>query len=180
MEADLQMVCRLNGGNLRDTGHSFEAGPMAALADIQSFRNFVVRLSEAFTFHHLQCKIIGLRLATCNSRDDIVEFTLPENHPDLKLIVEAAHHDFAAKSDKGNSLANVLSAALGKAPGCNEDLENIEFLIHVLSVNRAAGAIDDDAFEQFLQHIKTRNGRANLANRFAQELETEHGYEDET
>ena len=27
------MVCRLNGGNLRDTGHSFEAGPMAALAD---------------------------------------------------------------------------------------------------------------------------------------------------
>ena len=33
MEAELQMVCRLNGGNLRDTGHSFEAGPMAALAE---------------------------------------------------------------------------------------------------------------------------------------------------
>jgi hypothetical protein len=33
MEADLQMVCRLNGSNLRDTGHSFEAGPMAALAE---------------------------------------------------------------------------------------------------------------------------------------------------
>jgi len=112
--------------------------------------------------------------------DDIVEITLPENHPDLKRIVEAAHHDIAVKSDKGNSLANALSAALGKAPGCDEDLENIEFLIHVLSVNRAAGAIDDDAFEQLLQHIKTRDGRANLANRFAQELETEHGYEDET
>ena len=28
------MVCRLNGGNLRDTGHSFEAGPMAALAEL--------------------------------------------------------------------------------------------------------------------------------------------------
>ena len=36
MEADLQLVRRLNGGNLRDTGHSFEAGPMAALAEIQT------------------------------------------------------------------------------------------------------------------------------------------------
>lgn len=34
MEADLQMVFRLNGSNLRDTGHSFEAGPMAALAEV--------------------------------------------------------------------------------------------------------------------------------------------------
>lgn len=33
MEADLQMVCRLHGSNLRDTGHSFEAGPMTAKAD---------------------------------------------------------------------------------------------------------------------------------------------------
>jgi len=36
MEADLRLVCRLNGGNLRDTGHSFEAGPTAALADFQT------------------------------------------------------------------------------------------------------------------------------------------------
>jgi len=32
-EAALQIACRLNGGNLRDTGHSSEAGPMAALAE---------------------------------------------------------------------------------------------------------------------------------------------------
>ena len=78
-----------------------------------------------------------------------------------------------------NSLANALAAALGKDQDDAEDLENIEFLIHVLSVNRASGAIDDDAFEQLLLRISTRQGRADLVSRFTQELEAEHGYEDE-
>ena len=110
-----------------------------------------------------------------------MEITLPEDHPDMRKIVEAAHYDVNTMSKKGksNSLANALTVALGNAPGTGDDLDNIEFLIHVLSINRASGAIDDEAFEQLLQHIKTRDGRANLADRFAQELETEHGYEDE-
>jgi hypothetical protein len=33
-ETDLQMVLDLNGGNLRDTGHSSKAAPMAALAEV--------------------------------------------------------------------------------------------------------------------------------------------------
>lgn len=100
----------------------------------------------------------------------------------MRRIVEAAHYDVTTTPEKSNSnsLANALIAALGNAPGTGDDVDNIEFLIHVLSVNRASGAIDDDAFEQLLQHIKTRDGRAKLADRFAQELETEYGYEDET
>lgn len=110
-----------------------------------------------------------------------MEITLPEDHPDMRRIVDAAHYEVTTTSEKGksNSLANALNAALGNAPATGDDLNNIEFLIHVLSVNRASGAIDDEAFEQLLQHIKTRDGRANLADRFARELETEHGYEDE-
>lgn len=110
-----------------------------------------------------------------------MEQTLPEDHPDMVRIVQAAHHDVVPKSPTGqaNSLANALASALGSAPGSGEDLENIEFLVHVLSVNRASGAIDDDAFEQLLQVIKTKDGRAGLASRFAAELEVEHGYEDE-
>jgi hypothetical protein len=33
------MVCHLNGGNLRDTGHSSEAEPMAAVAEEHSLAN---------------------------------------------------------------------------------------------------------------------------------------------
>lgn len=110
-----------------------------------------------------------------------MEQTLPPDHPDMIRIVQAAHYDVAPKAGKGqaNSLANALASALGSAPGSGEDLENIEFLIHVLSVNRAAGAIDDDAFEHLLQLIKTKAGRADLASRFAEELEAEHGLDDE-
>ena len=110
-----------------------------------------------------------------------MEERLPENHPDMIRIVQAAHDDLAPASSKGQpkSLANALSSALGKLPGCPEDLENIEFLVHVLAVNRAAGSIDDDAFEQLLLRIKTREGRADLVSRFTEELETEHGYDDE-
>lgn len=110
-----------------------------------------------------------------------MEQTLPDNHPDLLRIVQAAHHDVASKPapGQGNSLANALASALGNAPGSGEDLDNIDFLIHVLSVNRAAGAIDDDAFEQLLERIKTRAGRAALTSQFTQELEQEHGYDDE-
>jgi hypothetical protein len=35
-ETDLQMVLDLNGGNLRDTGHSSKAAPMTALAELQT------------------------------------------------------------------------------------------------------------------------------------------------
>lgn len=110
-----------------------------------------------------------------------MELTLPEDHPDLLRIVRAAHHDVAPKPAKGqgNSLAHALSAALGEAPGSGQDLENIEFLIHVLSVNRAAGEIDDESFERLLQRIETKAGRAELVALFSQELEATHGYEDE-
>lgn len=110
-----------------------------------------------------------------------MEQTLPEDHPDMLRIVQAAHRDLAPKpaQGEGKSLANALASALGKAPGCPEDLENIEFLVYVLSVNRAAGEIDDEAFERLLQRIETCAGRAELAARFADELEAEHGYEDE-
>lgn len=111
-----------------------------------------------------------------------MEHALPEDHPDLLRIVQAAHQDVPAKPAKGqaNSMANALASALGQAPGSGEDLENIEFLIHVLSVNRAAGAIEDDAFERLLQRIQTRAGRTELVALFTKELEAEHGYEDET
>lgn len=110
-----------------------------------------------------------------------MEQTLPENHPDMIRIVQAAHRDIAAKPPKGetNSLANALATALGNAPGSEEDLENIEFLIYVLSVNRASGDIDDDTFEQLLQRIETQKGRAELTRLFTEELESEHGYEEE-
>jgi hypothetical protein len=110
-----------------------------------------------------------------------MEQTLPENHPDMIRIVQAAHRDIAPKPPKGqaNSLANALASALGKAPGCEEDLENIEFLIYVLSVNRASGAIDDEAFERLLLRIATQAGRAELTRQFTEELEAEHGYEDD-
>jgi hypothetical protein len=110
-----------------------------------------------------------------------MEKTLPENHPDMIRIVQAAHRDIAPKPPKGqtNSLANALASALGNAPGNEEDLENIEFLVYVLSVNRAAGDIDDEAFERLLQRIETRQGRAELTRQFTEELEAEHGYEDE-
>jgi len=124
----------------------------------------------------------GLKLvASWISRTYRMEQTLPENHPDLIRIVRAAHHDVASKpaSNPHNSLANALSSALGNAPGSGVDLENIEFLIHVLSVNRAAGEIDDEAFERLLQRIKTKEGRAVLTSQFTEELEVEHGYEDE-
>ncbi|MFZ2368987.1 MAG: hypothetical protein WAW48_20680, partial [Azonexus sp.] len=83
-----------------------------------------------------------------------MEITLPEDHPDMRRIVEAAHYDVTTTPEisNSNSLANALTAALGNAPGTGDDLNNIEFLMHVLSVNRASGAIDDDAFEQLLQH----------------------------
>jgi hypothetical protein len=110
-----------------------------------------------------------------------MEKTLPENHPDMIRIVQAAHRDMAAKPPNGqaNSLANALASALGNAPGSDEDLENIEFLSYVLSVNRASGDIDDEAFERLLQRIETRDGRAQLTRQFTEELEAEHGYEDE-
>lgn len=107
-----------------------------------------------------------------------MEQTLPENHPDLQRIVHAAHHDIAPKG-QANSLANALASALGKVPGNDEDRENIAFLIHVLSVNRAAGEIDDEAFEQLLLRISTMQGRAELTALFTEELESEHGYADE-
>lgn len=109
-----------------------------------------------------------------------MEHTLPEDHPDLIKIVQAAHADVAPKPPKGEgkSMAAALALALGNAPGTGVDQENIEFLIHVLSVNRASGAIDDEAFEQLLQRIKTREGRADLAALFSQELEAEHGFEE--
>jgi len=110
-----------------------------------------------------------------------MEQTLPENHPDMIRIVHAAHRDIALKPAKGQakSLANALASALGNAPGNEEDLENIEFLVYVLSVNRASGEIDDDAFERLLLRIETRQGRADLTLQFTEELEAEHGYEDE-
>ena len=106
-----------------------------------------------------------------------MEETLPVNHPDMLKILAAANRDRAPKPAAGavNPLANALAAALGG----NEDEENIEFLVHVLSVNRAAGAIDDDAFARLLQCIETRAGRADLVRRFTAELEAEHGYVDE-
>jgi hypothetical protein len=110
-----------------------------------------------------------------------MEQTLPEDHPDMIRIVQAAHRDIAPKPPKGqaNSLANALASALGNAPGSSEDLENIDFLVYVLSVNRASGELDDESFERLLQRIETRDGRAELAAQFTQELEAEHGYEDE-
>jgi hypothetical protein len=110
-----------------------------------------------------------------------MEQTLPENHPDMIRIVQAAHRNVAPKPPKGqaNSLANALASALGKAPGDDEDHENIDFLIYVLSVNRASGAIDDETFEQLLQRIETREGRADMTSKFTRELEAEHGYDDE-
>lgn len=110
-----------------------------------------------------------------------MEKTLPKDHPDMIRIVQAAHHDIAPKPQKGqaNSLANALASALGNAPGCDEDLENIDFLVYVLSVNRASGGIDDEAFERLLQRIGTREGRTELTRQFTQELEAEHGYDDE-
>jgi len=110
-----------------------------------------------------------------------MEKTLPKEHPDMIRIVQAAHRDIAPKLQKGqaNSLANALASALSNAPGCDEDLENIDFLIYVLSVNRASGAIDDEAFERLLRRIETRDGRAELTRQFTQELEAEHGYDDE-
>lgn len=110
-----------------------------------------------------------------------MEKTLPENHPDMIRIVQAAHRDIAPKPAKGqgNSLAGALASAMGKAPGCDEDRENIEFLVYVLSVNRAAGEIDDETFARLLQRIETQAGRAELTRQFTTELEAEHGYEDE-
>lgn len=110
-----------------------------------------------------------------------MEHTLPDDHPDMIRIVQAAHRDVPPPPAKGqaNSLGNALASALGNAPGSGEDRENIAFLVHVLSVNRASGAIDDDAFEQLLRRIATREGRADLTSRFTQELEAEHGYEDD-
>lgn len=106
-----------------------------------------------------------------------MEETLPVDHPDMLKIVAATQRDRAPKPAAGpaNSLANALAAALGG----DEDGENCEFLIRVLSVNRAAGAIDDDAFARLLQCIETRAGRADLVRRFTAELEAEHGYLDE-
>lgn len=110
-----------------------------------------------------------------------MEPTLPSNHPDLKRIELAAHKDIAPKSASAQaySLGNALAMALGKAPGNKDDLENIEFLTHVLSVNRASGSIDDETFERLLLCMETMQGRAELVSRFTQELETEHGYEEE-
>lgn len=111
-----------------------------------------------------------------------MEQTLPDNHPDLLRIVAAANRDIPPKPAKGqatNSLANALASALGKTPGCEEDLENIEFLIHVLSVNRASGELDDETFEHLLKRVETRQGRVELVALFTEELEAEHGYEDD-
>lgn len=105
-----------------------------------------------------------------------MEETLPVDHPDMLKIVAAADRDRAPMPAGGaNPLANALAAALGG----DDDAENREFLIHVLSVNRAAGAIDDDAFARLLLCIETRAGRADLVRRFTAELEAEHGYVDE-
>ena len=110
-----------------------------------------------------------------------MEQTLPENHPDMIRIVQAAHRNIAPNAPKGqaNSLSGALASALGKAPDNDEDRENIEFLVHVLSVNRATGDIDDETFERLLQRIETRQGRVELVALFTRELEAEHGYEDE-
>ncbi|AXS79298.1 hypothetical protein [Dechloromonas sp. HYN0024] len=110
-----------------------------------------------------------------------MEQILPADHPDMIRIIQAAHRDVPPPPPKGqaNSLANALASALGNAPGSGEDGENIDFLIYVLSVNRASGDIDDESFERLLQRIETRAGRAALAAQFTQELEAEHGYEDE-
>ena len=110
-----------------------------------------------------------------------MEQTLPEDHPDMIRIVQAAHRDIAPKPQKdgANSLANALASALGNVPGSDEDIENIDFLIYVLSVNRVSGAIDDETFERLLQRIETKEGRADLTRQFTQELEAEHGYDDE-
>ncbi|MBS1144142.1 MAG: hypothetical protein H6R14_1548 [Proteobacteria bacterium] len=112
---------------------------------------------------------------------DTKEKTLPDNHPDLLRIVVAAHRDIPPPPAEGQakSLANALASALGKAPGCREDLENIAFLVHVLSVNRASGELDDETFEQLLKRIETRQGRVELVALFTEELEAEHGYEDD-
>lgn len=133
---------------------------------------------------HLQHRLVSLKLFACNHSEKYcaMEQLLPEDHPDMIRIVQAAHHDIkplAEKKGQSNSLANALAMALGNPAGGDDDLENIEFLVHVLSVNRASGAIEDDAFERLLQQIKTKEGRANLATRLTQELEAEHGYEDE-
>lgn len=110
-----------------------------------------------------------------------MEQCLPEDHPDMIRIAQAAHHDIRpqATTKQSNSLANALTMALGNTAGSDEDLENIEFLIHFLSVNRASGAIDDEVFERLLQQIKTKESRTDLTARFTQELESEHGYEDD-
>lgn len=110
-----------------------------------------------------------------------MEKTLPEGHPDLLRIVQAAHADVPAADAKpaGNSLAGALAAALGRQPGDAEDRENIEFLIQVLAVNRAEGNIDDAAFAALLERIATRAGRAALVASFTAELEAEHGYADD-
>lgn len=109
------------------------------------------------------------------------EPTLADDHPDMIRIVRAAYHDVPPKAatGQGKSLASALSAALGEAPGTGQDLENIEFLVQVLSVNRAAGEIDDESFERLLERMQTKAGRSELANLFFQELEAENGYEDE-
>ncbi len=110
-----------------------------------------------------------------------MEPTLADDHPDMIRIVRAAHHDVAPKAapGQGKSLAGALAVALGEAPGSGQDLENIEFLIHVLSVNRAAGEIDDESFERLLERMQTKAGRTELANLFFQELEAENSDEDE-
>jgi hypothetical protein len=110
-----------------------------------------------------------------------METTLPEDHPDMIRIVQAANRDVPPPPPKGegNSLASALASALGQAPGSGEDRDNIDFLIYVLSVNRASGDIDDNSFERLLQRIETRAGRTELAAQFTRELEAEHGYEDE-
>ncbi|HOI51336.1 hypothetical protein ACLIIZ_02725 [Azonexus caeni] len=110
-----------------------------------------------------------------------MEKTLPEGHPDLQRIVQAAHADVPAADAKpaGNSLAGALAAALGRQPGDAEDRENIEFLVQVLAVNRAEGNIDDAAFAALLERIATRAGRAALVASFTAELEAEHGYADD-
>lgn len=109
-----------------------------------------------------------------------MENSLPEGHPDLQRIVQAAHADIPAPDAAGKTLAGALAAALGSRPGGPEDRENIAFLVHVLSVNRAEGNIDDAAFAALLERIATRAGRAALVASFTAELEAEHGYEDDT
>ena len=60
MEADLPMVCRLNGGNLRDTGHSFEAGPMAALPEEFAFSKRLGRPQ-----HSESCRYVARVVTVC-------------------------------------------------------------------------------------------------------------------